>query len=72
MSIDNRTVSTSSTSAANLHTTLSSALVLLLAICCGAVVANLYYSQPIIGVIAPSIGLADEHSSLIVSLTQLG
>lgn len=72
MSIDNRTIPTSSTSGANFHQTLSSALVLLLAICCGAVVANLYYSQPIIAVIAPSIGLADEHSSLIVSLTQLG
>ena len=45
---------------------------MLLAFCCGAVVANLYYSQPIISLIAPSVGLSEEHASLIVSLTQLG
>lgn len=52
--------------------TLSKALVLFLAFCCGAVVANLYYAQPIVELIAPSIGLAPEYASLIVALTQLG
>jgi predicted MFS family arabinose efflux permease len=72
MSTETRTVPSSPTGGAHVHPTLSSALVLLLAFCCGAVVANLYYSQPIIAVIAPSIGLSEEHASLIVSLTQLG
>lgn len=53
-------------------TTLSTALIAFLAFCCGAVVANLYYAQPIVELIAPSIGLSPEHASLIVSLTQLG
>ena len=51
---------------------LSKALVVFLAFCCGAVVANLYYAQPIVELIAPSIGLSPQHASLIVSLTQLG
>jgi predicted MFS family arabinose efflux permease len=51
---------------------LSRALIVFLAFCCGAVVANLYYAQPIVELIAPSIGLSPEHASLIVSLTQLG
>ncbi|MDG9882874.1 MFS transporter [Pseudomonas putida CSV86] len=52
--------------------TLSSSLVIFLAICCGAVVANLYYAQPIVELIAPSIGLSSANASLIVSLTQFG
>ncbi|MEE1922473.1 MFS transporter [Pseudomonas sp. 148P] len=52
--------------------TLSSSLVIFLAICCGAVVANLYYAQPIVELIAPSIGLSSHSASLIVSLTQFG
>lgn len=51
---------------------LSRALIAFLAFCCGAVVANLYYAQPVVELIAPSIGLSPEHASLIVSLTQLG
>lgn len=53
-------------------TGLSRALVALLAFCCGAIVANIYYAQPIVGLIAPDLGLSTEHASLIVSLTQLG
>nr|WP_313403761.1 MFS transporter [Pseudomonas sp.] len=51
---------------------LSQALVLLFALCCGAIVANLYYAQPIIELIAPDVGLSAERASLIVSLTQIG
>ncbi|MFK0310178.1 MFS transporter [Pseudomonas sp. NPDC090233] len=51
---------------------LSRALVTLLAFCCGAIVANIYYAQPIVGLIAPDLGLSTERASLVVSLTQLG
>ncbi|MDB6001319.1 MAG: transporter [Rhizobacter sp.] len=47
-------------------------MTLLLASACGLIVANLYYAQPLIGLIGPAIGLAPEHASLIVMLTQLG
>ncbi|SNT30136.1 Predicted arabinose efflux permease, MFS family [Noviherbaspirillum humi] len=42
------------------------------AFCCGAIVANIYYAQPIIGLIAPDIGMSPRLASLIVSLTQIG
>ncbi|MGE7991397.1 MFS transporter [Pseudomonas sp. NPDC089554] len=47
-------------------------MVLLFAFCCGAIAANLYYTQPIIGLIAPDVGLSPALASLIVSLTQVG
>ncbi|MDE1169382.1 MAG: MFS transporter [Pseudomonas sp.] len=52
--------------------TMSRALVTLFAFCCGAIVANIYYAQPIIELIAPDIGLSAHSASLIVSLTQVG
>ncbi|MGE8499588.1 MAG: MFS transporter [Pseudomonas sp.] len=52
--------------------TLTRGLVLLFAFCCGAIVANLYYAQPIVELIAPSVGLSAQSASLIVSLTQIG
>jgi predicted MFS family arabinose efflux permease len=39
---------------------------------CGLVVANLYYSQPLVGLIAPALGLHAGLAGLIVALTQLG
>ncbi|PPC76726.1 MFS transporter [Pokkaliibacter plantistimulans] len=54
------------------HAPLTQGLVWLFAFCCGAIVANLYYSQPIIALIAPSVGLSADAASLIVSLTQIG
>ncbi len=48
------------------------ALVTLFAFCCGVIVANLYYAQPIIDLIAPDIGLSPAAASLTVSLTQIG
>src|SRR4051794_34582639 len=42
------------------------------ALACGALAANLYYSQALIGLIAPSIGLAPRMAGLVVTLTQLG
>ncbi|GFM65422.1 MFS transporter [Pseudomonas lijiangensis] len=61
----------------SLHTrhgavTLTKGLVMLFAFCCGAIVANIYYAQPIIELIAPDIGLSSTMASLIVSLTQVG
>jgi predicted MFS family arabinose efflux permease len=51
---------------------LSALMVAFLAFCCGAVVANLYYAQPIVELIAPQVGLSSSNASLIVSLTQFG
>jgi predicted MFS family arabinose efflux permease len=39
---------------------------------CGLVVANLYYSQPLVGLIAPALGLHAGLAGLVVALTQLG
>ncbi|HVE20707.1 MAG TPA: MFS transporter [Acidocella sp.] len=50
----------------------SAAMVLLLAFACGIVVANIYYAQPLIDMIGPSVGLGPRDASAIVSLTQLG
>ncbi|MDE2240234.1 MAG: MFS transporter, partial [Rhodospirillales bacterium] len=44
----------------------------LLAASCGIVVANIYYSQPLIGLIGPALNMQPKVESLIVSLTQLG
>ncbi|OPA92095.1 MFS transporter [Pseudomonas fluorescens] len=53
-------------------TTMTRGMVMLFAFCCGAIVANIYYAQPIIELIAPDIGLTPTLASLIVSLTQIG
>ncbi len=47
-------------------------MIFLFACACGIVVANLYYAQPLIALIAPEIGLSESAASLIVTLTQLG
>lgn len=47
-------------------------LTLLLAAACGIIVANLYYAQPLVGVISSSVGLSATSSGLIVTLTQMG
>jgi predicted MFS family arabinose efflux permease len=47
-------------------------MVLLLAIAAGAIVANLYYAQTLVGPIARATGLATESAGLIVTLTQIG
>lgn len=51
---------------------LSPWMVVLLASACGLIVANLYYAQPLISLIAPDIGLGVESASLVVTLTQVG
>ncbi|WP_448204940.1 MFS transporter [Azospirillum sp. sgz302134] len=52
--------------------TISRPLVTMLAIACGVIVANIYYAQPLVGLIGPAIGLPPEASSLVVTLTQIG
>lgn len=51
---------------------MSGALVALFSLCAGVLVANLYYAQPIIELIAPAVGLSAQSASMIVSLTQIG
>ena len=51
---------------------LTQSLIALFAFCCGAIVANLYYAQPITELIAPDIHMSSDTASLIVSLTQIG
>ena len=50
----------------------STALVFFMAASCGIIVANIYYSQPLVGVIAPALRLSTHIASLMVTLTQLG
>ena len=51
---------------------MSPTLIAVFAVACGAMVANLYYAQPLIGLIAPAIGLAPRLAGFTVTLTQLG
>jgi MFS family permease len=51
---------------------LTRGLILLFAFCCGAIVANLYYAQPIAALIAPDVKVSSTAASLIVSLSQIG
>ncbi|WP_288431562.1 MFS transporter [uncultured Agrobacterium sp.] len=52
--------------------TISSAMIFLLASACGLVAANLYYAQPLAGVIGAELGLSSAATGLIVTLTQIG
>jgi predicted MFS family arabinose efflux permease len=52
--------------------TISGALILLLATATGAVAANIYYAQPLVGLIGPAIGLSAHTAGFVVTLTQLG
>ena len=51
---------------------MSSALVWLMAISCGLVVANIYYNQPLLAEIGRTFGLSDSNVSLIATATQVG
>lgn len=51
---------------------LSPRLTMIFALSCGAVVANIYYAQPLIGLISPALGMNAELAGLVVTLTQLG
>ncbi len=51
---------------------LSPRLVLLLAVACGATVANLYYAQPLLDTIARELHVSSGAAGLLVTATQLG
>jgi predicted MFS family arabinose efflux permease len=47
-------------------------LISLFSIACGFTVAVIYYAQPLIGLIAPALGLRPELAGLVMTLTQAG
>jgi predicted MFS family arabinose efflux permease len=47
-------------------------IILLMAVACGVIVANIYYAQTLIDVIGPEIGMSAGPAGLITTLTQLG
>lgn len=51
---------------------ISPGMTLLLAAASGVCVANLYYAQPLTGLIGPDVGLPPDATGLIVTLAQLG
>ncbi|MDQ6835965.1 MAG: MFS transporter [Actinomycetota bacterium] len=51
---------------------ISRGLVLLLAVACGAAVANLYYAQPLLHTLARAFGVSDGTAGLLVTVTQVG
>lgn len=53
-------------------TSISPALTFLLATACGLIAANLYYGQPLAGIIGAELGLSSGATGLIVTLTQIG
>lgn len=48
------------------------ALIPLLALACGLTVANLYYSQPLLDLIADAFGVGEGAATVVVTLTQIG
>lgn len=50
----------------------SSMLIFVFAVAVGALVANLYYAQPLVDEIAPEIGMSRDMAGGIVSVTQIG
>ena len=51
---------------------LSPSLVLLMAIGCGAAVANIYYAQPLLDLLARSFGTSNGAVTVVVTVTQIG
>ncbi|MFD5467765.1 MFS transporter [Kitasatospora sp. NPDC127059] len=51
---------------------ISRRLTFFMALACGAVAANIYYAQPVVGLIGPDVGLHASAYSLVVTLTQIG
>src|SRR3954464_9073682 len=50
----------------------SSVLITIIAVATGALVANLYYAQPLIAAIGPEIGISPDLAGSVVSITQIG
>ncbi|GIM96057.1 MFS transporter [Paractinoplanes toevensis] len=47
-------------------------LIFVLALACGLTVANLYYSQPLLDLIADAFGVSQGAATIVVTLTQIG
>ncbi|KYG62902.1 MFS transporter [Bdellovibrio bacteriovorus] len=60
-----------SSSASSSHS-LSKSLILLLGLAVGVVAANLYYAQPLVGLISKALNLDPSLAGLVVTLTQVG
>ena len=60
------------TEAVHLPAVLPTGLTIACAAACGVMVANLYYAQPLVALIAPALRLGNGLGGLIVTLTQLG
>lgn len=50
----------------------STALTLLLASACGLIVANIYYAQPLVGLISASLGVPAQATGLVVTMILIG
>lgn len=50
----------------------STALISVIAVATGSLVANLYYAQPLVASIGPEIGISPDLAGSIVSITQIG
>ncbi len=50
----------------------SGAVILLLSLACGIVVASIYYVQPLIGPISRDLGLSTARAGILVTVTQVG
>jgi predicted MFS family arabinose efflux permease len=51
---------------------ISPGLVVLLAVACGAAVANLYYAQPLLSTLGHAFGVSNATAGLLVTVTQVG
>jgi predicted MFS family arabinose efflux permease len=51
---------------------LSPGLVAVFAVACGLTVANIFYAQPLVGLIAPTVGIQAALAGLVIALTQAG
>jgi len=65
-------MSQATASRTNAPASITPALAVLLALACALIVANLYYAQPLTGLIGPALGLAPAQTGLLVTMTQLG
>jgi predicted MFS family arabinose efflux permease len=64
--------STDEAGTAELAGGISHRLVLLLALACGAAVANLYYAQPLLHTLARAFGVSDGTAGLLITVSQIG
>lgn len=54
------------------HQPITASMTFFLALCCGLIAANLYYSQPLAGPISQALSMSAGSAGLIVTLTQIG